>query len=29
MLRTEEQGEFAYLARFVVDEDGIWRIESF
>ena len=29
MLRAEEQGEFAYLARFVVDEDGIWRIESF
>ncbi|HAR95272.1 MAG TPA: hypothetical protein DCR97_04830 [Deltaproteobacteria bacterium] len=29
MLRTEEQGEFAYLVRFVVDEDGIWRIESF
>jgi hypothetical protein len=29
MLRTEEGGEFAYLVRFVVDEDGIWRIESF
>ncbi len=29
MLRTEAQGEIAYLVRFNMDKDGIWRIRDF
>lgn len=28
MLRTDERGELSYLVRFVVDQDGIWRIKA-
>jgi hypothetical protein len=28
MLRTDERGELSYLVRFVLDEDGIWRIKD-
>jgi hypothetical protein len=27
-LRTDERGELSYLARFVLDSDGIWRIRD-
>jgi hypothetical protein len=29
MGRTDPQGEVAYLVRFNIDEDGIWRIRDF
>jgi PKD repeat protein len=29
MLRIDAQGEIAYLVRFDMDEDGIWRIRDF
>lgn len=28
MLRTDARGELSYLVRFVVDEDGIWRLRD-
>ena len=28
MLRTDERGELSYLVRFVIDQDGIWRIKD-
>lgn len=28
MLRTDERGRLSYLVRFIVDEDGIWRLQA-
>jgi hypothetical protein len=28
MLRTDARGQLSYLVRFVVDEDGIWRLRD-
>jgi PKD repeat protein len=29
MIRTDARGETAYMVRFNIDEDGIWRIQNF